>query len=70
MSTQDIYTTESGDTWDSISFKVYGDCRYMAALLVANQSLRRTAVFESGVEIICPDIEVSEAENLPPWAKE
>lgn len=65
----DIYTTIQGDTWDIISFKVYGDEKYMSDLLKSNPQHINTIFFSSGVEIICPDIDTEEVQNLPPWKR-
>ncbi|MEE0969359.1 MAG: tail protein X [Clostridia bacterium] len=65
-----IYTTIQGDMWDSISYKVLGDVKYTDALINANPELHDIYVFESGVKILIPDIELSEiSSELPPWRK-
>lgn len=64
---QDIYTTNSGDMWDLIAYLVYGDERFMVDLLRANQQYRDIVIFDAGVEIVCPDIDVERATPLPPW---
>lgn len=68
------YTTIQGDTWDIISQNVYGSTKYTHIILDANLSLTETLVFDSGVEIIIPEIaEISAEEtgiNLPPWRAE
>ena len=66
MSTVDIYKTVSGDTWDLISYKVYGFEMYINELMEANTKYRKVLVFNEGVEIICPDIK-SKASTAPPW---
>lgn len=65
----DIYTTVLGDTWDIISLKVYGNEKYAGTLLNANPNHISTYYFSSGVEIICPDIELDISDNLPPWKR-
>lgn len=64
---QDIYVTSAGDQWDLISYQVYGHERYMIELLRANPAYRDIVVFDSGVELICPDIEAERASPLPAW---
>ena len=66
---QDIYTTVTGDTWDLISYRVYGSEFYMDRLLAANPAQRETAVFGAGVAILCPDIELPVPDSLPPWRR-
>lgn len=67
MAYQDIYTTQAGDMWDLISYKVYGTEKYLPQLLAANQDCKETVVFEGGVEIVCPDIDVRPSSSLPSW---
>lgn len=66
---QDIYITIQGDTWDIIAFKVYGNEKYMSNLLKVNPNYIDTIFFRAGIKIICPDIERSSTENLPPWKR-
>ena len=67
----DIYTTVQGDTFDSIAFWLYGDEKYMKELIEANWDKADVLVFDSGVEILAPDIyEESEDEELPFWRTE
>lgn len=65
----DIYTTIQGDTWDIIALKVYGDEKHMGQLLKANPKLISIIFFSSGVEVICPDIDTEDIQNLPPWKR-
>lgn len=39
------YTTIQGDTWDLISFKLFGSEKYMKNLIEANWPLLETLVF-------------------------
>ena len=32
-----FYTTKEGDTWDAISYRAYGDVKYMADIILANE---------------------------------
>jgi phage tail protein X len=63
------YTTISGDTWDIISYKIYGSCMYMALLMDENEKYAETVIFPAGIVIKAPEIEVSTemADTLPPW---
>jgi len=63
----DIYITVAGDFWDLISFKVYGEERYMDRLIAANPAYREVMRFEAGCRIVCPDIEVAVSNTLPLW---
>lgn len=65
-----IYHTIQGDTWDGISFKLYGDTRFSVNLMVANPEQLGTVIFRAGVTLLIPDIPVEQSESLPPWKQE
>lgn len=62
--------TISGDTWDILSKRTYGDERFMDVLIRANITHRKAGIFPAGVVLTVPDIDTSvieNATNLPPW---
>lgn len=61
------YTTQQGDTWDSISFKIFGDEKYMKYLCEANWPLLDTMTFSSGTVLNVPDIPEEADEDAPFW---
>lgn len=63
------YTTILGDTWDMISFKVYGKEKYAKELAEANPKYINTVVFSAGTVLQVPDIIVSVSDSLPPWKR-
>lgn len=64
------YTTVSGDTWDLVSYRVYGSEFYMHLLIGANPSHRFTARFDSGTVLTIPALPAaSVTENVPPWRR-
>jgi phage tail protein X len=64
------YTTSQGDTWDSIAYKLYSKGAMMTILMIANQTLIDTVIFEAGVTITVPDISAAETSStLPPWKR-
>ena len=65
----DIYTANGGDTWDLISYRVYGTEVYAHELLAANPEYRELAFLSGGEEIVCPDIDLPVATTLPPWRR-
>ena len=69
-----IYTTVSGDTFDSIAKKELGDWRYVEQLIEANRGHIATVIFSAGVELVLPEIDGEEIsstnENLPPWRRD
>lgn len=62
------YTTISGDTWDMIAFKAYGNEMYTDDLMNANTDYLETSVFTGGVKLTIPVIEEQE-KIIPPWGK-
>lgn len=64
------YKTISGDSWDMIAYKVYGNCKYIDKLMEANINLIENFVFSANVTINCPEISVEAQTNtLPPWKR-
>ena len=67
-----VYRTVSGDTWDLISFKVYGDEIYYHELIRANPNLIDIAIFNSDIPVIIPDLLIEDNidyDKLPPWKR-
>lgn len=63
------YTTVSGDMWDSIAFKVFGNERYTDKLIKCNLQYRDVFVFPAGVVLFLPDPETEVSAALPPWKR-
>ena len=63
------YTTIQGDTWDIISYKLYGDDSQMSALMELNPDHIRTVFFSSGVRLTVPVVPPKPAAGLPPWKR-
>lgn len=63
------YTTVSGDTWDMVSYKLFGNEMYKNAILEENMGYRETVIFPAGVTLAIPDIEPELSEELPPWKR-
>ena len=63
------YSTIQGDAWDSIAYRLWGDERLAAALIEANPALADTLVFDPGVVIVVPAVDLSAQpmKHLPPW---
>lgn len=62
------YTTISGDTWDLIAFKVYGNELNAKELIEANPDYINVVVFSAGIVLKVPEISISEDSSLlPPW---
>lgn len=63
------YRTISGDTWDLISYRVYGDCKYTDTLINNNTAYADVVVFRAGTILNVPDIELETPSALPPWKR-
>ena len=64
-----IYIAESGDTWDSISFKFYEDEFRIELLMNANKDLMRIFVFGGGERVKIPELPEDVSSSLPDWRK-
>lgn len=59
------YITQQNDTWDLISFKLFGDEKYTSHLLQSNTELTKIVIFQAGVIINVPVI--TQQDEVPPW---
>ncbi len=64
------YTTIQGDTWDLISYRVYGSDHYTKELIFSNSEHREIAVFGAGTVLNVPEIEIKVTVSIPPWLRE
>lgn len=64
-----IYIAESGDTWDSISFKIYEDEFKVELLMNANKELMHIFVFGGGERVKIPELPEDASSSLPDWRK-
>lgn len=66
-----VYTTIQGDSWDLISYKIFGLEKYAPKIMSANIFYRDVQIFEAGIVLAIPDISEEEINNekqgLPPW---
>ena len=67
------YTTQLGDMWDGIAFRVYDDRRraemLLHRLIEANPEHRETSIFSGGITLFVPDVPIDMPVNLPPWKR-
>jgi len=63
------YTTISGDMWDGIAYKVYGDEAYTDELMKLNPKYRDIVIFPAGVVLDLPEESLSVSVSLPPWKR-
>lgn len=63
------YVTNYGDTFDTISLKFYGDEKYSNVIIEANPERVDTIIFDYGVSLSIPEIEIKNTSTLPPWKR-
>ena len=61
------YTTVSGDMWDIIAKKIYGDEYCADVLMQANPEQIGVFRFDSGVVLQTPELKAEQSGSLPPW---
>lgn len=64
------YITQSGDQWDSIAKRVYGDEKYADFLMASNFALLDIYEFDAGVTVRTPPLPEQKQETLPQWRAE
>ena len=63
-----VYKTISGDTWDIIAKKVYGDEKYTTFLMENNKNmLLGYFIFPAGVEVTIEELPKEDISNMPEW---
>lgn len=63
------YTVKSGEMWDAIAKKLYGDERLMTALIEQNPDYAGTFIFGGGEVLTYDDLTPEQASSAPPWRK-
>lgn len=63
------YITKTGDQWDMIAKRVYGNELYADILMQNNFEFLDVFQFDAGVVIRCPEIERTAGNELPPWRR-
>jgi putative Ca2+/H+ antiporter (TMEM165/GDT1 family) len=62
------YTTQAGDTFDSIALSEMGDEAHLGLIVLANPEHAYTLEFSDGVTLTIPDTPEPDADtSLPPW---
>ena len=67
MKSNNTYTTIQGDTWDYISYKVYGSELYAYYLMQNNLDYLDILVFSAGTVLSTPELPAALDDDLPPW---
>jgi len=63
------YETVSGDTWDLIALRLYGDEHLAPLLIYVNPRYADIIIFDGGESIRAPVIRETEQELAPPWKR-
>ena len=62
--------TIQGDTWDLLSYRIYGSAAFMDRLIEANPAHRRKAILPGGLFINAPEIDTAKTNDaIPPWKR-
>ena len=63
------HVTIQGERWDSLAWNYYGDATLFSPIVMANPQIPIEPVFEAGLVIGVPILQVSQAttSDLPPW---
>ncbi|MBE3605228.1 tail protein X [bacterium] len=66
-----IHITSAGERWDLLAWRYYGDATIYSPIIMANPSIPIEPVFEAGLTIAIPIIQLSAPQNsnLPPWKR-
>ena len=64
-----LHITKTGERWDSLAWRYYGDPTYYNPIIMANPSVLIEPVFEAGILIAVPILPKSTlvTVDLPPW---
>ena len=65
----ETYKTKQGETWDEVSYNVYGTDSLMHILLKANLDKSDILLFTGNETLIIPDIPEEELEIKPSWSE-
>lgn len=66
-----IHITSAEERWDLLAWRYYGDATIYSPIIMANPSIPIEPVFEAGLTIAIPIIQLSAPQNsnLPPWKR-
>lgn len=68
MNTYNSYTTQQGDAWDAIAYRLWGEERLLMELVQANSEYLDTVIFPAGVTLRVPQQPEQYIQTeMPPW---
>jgi hypothetical protein len=64
-----LHVTTSGERWDLLAWRYYGDPTDYSPIIVANPNVPIEPVFDAGISIAVPILQKSVVvtADLPPW---
>jgi hypothetical protein len=62
-----IYRVIQDETWDQVSFKMYGVERYANVLMSANSIYQSTVFFDGSEVLIIPQLATVSTTQIMPW---
>ena len=63
-----VHVTQTGDRWDLLAYRYYGDALRIEPIIVANPTVLITPVLEGGQTLYIPVLEQEpEVTPVPPW---
>lgn len=63
------YTTNQGETWDTISLDFYGTPYKIKELIDCNRHLANVLVFDANEKLNIPILQIEETSTLAPWKR-
>lgn len=63
------YTTNEGDTFDSLALEFYGEEKYSVFIMQVNPDKISTLVFDYGISLKIPILNINNTSTLPPWKR-
>jgi len=63
------YTTQTGDTFDILALDAYNDEAKAHLIIQTNPQYANVLIFQAGVTLKIPVIELEAASTLPPWKR-
>lgn len=66
----DEYVTKAGDTYDALAIAAYNDEKMASYIVQANPMYMETLVFDAGVKLKMPVLDIADRpDTLPPWRR-
>lgn len=63
------YTTNQGETWDTISLDFYGNPYKIKELIDCNPQYSDVLIFDAGIKLDIPILDSEQSDTLAPWKR-